>query len=323
LAVITAVEQQKARSEAYLQLFEQLKASIINVAELAVRLYEQGKRDGLPNKLIRADIELALHELIGERRLRQILPPALKRAYRQLADDDNIASVNSAMISELPESVFHLGSAKLLLGDCSEVASSDNNIPDDSIDLIFTDPLYDMGSIPLYSKLGEIAFRVLKPGGNLITYFPQYALPEIIQLLTNSGLKYNWICFVKYNGNNAFSHNNHVIIKGKPLLWFYKGDKLGGQYIIDFMESKAPNKSLHEWQQTQEEAEYFISKLTNPRTSTAGGLVLDPFMGTGTTGLAALKANRRFIGIDINPEMFAKARASITEFQLNKYSKKI
>jgi site-specific DNA-methyltransferase (adenine-specific) len=30
------------------------------------------------------------------------------------------------------------------------------------------------------------------------------------------------------------------------------------------------------------------------------GLVLDPFMGTGTTGLAAIEAGRRFIGIEIN-----------------------
>lgn len=33
-----------------------------------------------------------------------------------------------------------------------------------------------------------------------------------------------------------------------------------------------------------------------------GGIVLDPFMGTGTTGIAAKKLNRNFIGIDLNPE---------------------
>jgi DNA modification methylase len=35
-----------------------------------------------------------------------------------------------------------------------------------------------------------------------------------------------------------------------------------------------------------------------------GDLILDPFMGTGTTGVAAVKNNRKFIGIEINSEYF-------------------
>ncbi len=38
-----------------------------------------------------------------------------------------------------------------------------------------------------------------------------------------------------------------------------------------------------------------------------GGLVLDPFCGTGTTGLAALALGRRFTGIDLNPAFAALA----------------
>jgi hypothetical protein len=78
-----------SRSAEYLLLLQELKATIVNVTELAVKLYEQGKSDGLPNKMIRADIEEALQGIIQERRLRQILPSPLKRAY-------NITSVNSA-----------------------------------------------------------------------------------------------------------------------------------------------------------------------------------------------------------------------------------
>jgi site-specific DNA-methyltransferase (adenine-specific) len=33
-----------------------------------------------------------------------------------------------------------------------------------------------------------------------------------------------------------------------------------------------------------------------------GGIVLDPFFGAGTTGLVTLKQNKRFIGIELNPE---------------------
>lgn len=44
-----------------------------------------------------------------------------------------------------------------------------------------------------------------------------------------------------------------------------------------------------------------------------GGLVLDPFMGSGTTGVAALKLGRRFIGIEQNPEYFAIACRRLRE----------
>tara|TARA_Y100000034_G_scaffold27949_1_gene33591 strand:- start:789 stop:1592 length:804 start_codon:yes stop_codon:yes gene_type:complete len=39
-----------------------------------------------------------------------------------------------------------------------------------------------------------------------------------------------------------------------------------------------------------------------------GGIVLDPFFGSGTTGLVALKQNKRFIGIELNPEYIKIAK---------------
>jgi DNA modification methylase len=41
--------------------------------------------------------------------------------------------------------------------------------------------------------------------------------------------------------------------------------------------------------------------------------VLDPLIGTGTTAIAALKLNRRFIGIDVSAEMLATARNRISQ----------
>ena len=42
-----------------------------------------------------------------------------------------------------------------------------------------------------------------------------------------------------------------------------------------------------------------------------GGIVLDPFFGSGTTGLAAKTLDRRYIGIELNTEYCALARARI------------
>jgi site-specific DNA-methyltransferase (adenine-specific) len=44
-----------------------------------------------------------------------------------------------------------------------------------------------------------------------------------------------------------------------------------------------------------------------------GGLVLDPFVGTGTVAVVARKTGRRFVGIDLNPEYCAIAERRIAE----------
>jgi DNA modification methylase len=54
------------------------------------------------------------------------------------------------------------------------------------------------------------------------------------------------------------------------------------------------------------EAEYIIKNLTVEHQ-----LVVDPFMGIGTTGIAALKLNRKFIGIEINEATYNIARNRI------------
>ena len=42
-----------------------------------------------------------------------------------------------------------------------------------------------------------------------------------------------------------------------------------------------------------------------------GATVLDPYMGSGSTGIAALRSGRRFIGIEIDPGHFETARARL------------
>ena len=73
--------------------------------------------------------------------------------------------------------------------------------------------------------------------------------------------------------------------------------------IGDFIESTPPCKILHDWEQSSIEAEYVIKNLTMENQT-----VLDPMMGSGTTGLAALKLNRKFIGIEKDFETFEMAR---------------
>ncbi len=49
--------------------------------------------------------------------------------------------------------------------------------------------------------------------------------------------------------------------------------------------------------------------------SSPGDLVLDPFLGSGTTGLVALKLGRRFVGVELNPEYIGIAKERIRMVQ--------
>jgi ParB-like chromosome segregation protein Spo0J len=74
---------------------------------------------------------------------------------------------------------------KLFHGDFREVAQQ--KIPDNSVDLIFTDPPYDKESLSIYADLAKMANRVLKEGGSLVTYISQYALPDILDQIRSNG----------------------------------------------------------------------------------------------------------------------------------------
>ena len=98
-----------------------------------------------------------------------------------------------------------------------------------------------------------------------------------------------------------------MFARWKPILWYVKEIKINSltvsKTIGDYIESAPPTKIEHEWQQSKIDAEYIIKNLTIENQT-----VLDPMMGTGTTGMAALNLNRKFIGIDKNLETFEIAR---------------
>lgn len=195
---------------------------------------------------------------------------------------------------------------KLFPGDFRDVCRKE--ISDDSIDLIFTDPLYNKQDLHLYEQLGIEAARMLKEGGSLVMYAPNYALPELFEYLKKSELTYRWQIVVMHAGLSARMFSN-ILPTYKPLLWYFKGSQPKVlEFIKGSVQSKPPDKSLLPWTQSPVEAEYVISKLTIPND-----VVLDCTMGIGTTGIAALKLKRRFVGIELNEDTLAIARHNISQ----------
>lgn len=62
--------------------------------------------------------------------------------------------------------------------------------------------------------------------------------------------------------------------------------------------------------------EYLISLCTNP-----DDLVLDPFMGTGTTGVACMKQGRKFLGIELVEKYFSMAKDRLNKYEEQEYAK--
>ena len=197
---------------------------------------------------------------------------------------------------------------QLYHGDFREVGQQ---IRDQSIDLIFTDPPYiDEDSLDLYQGLSELGNRVLKDGGSCLCYVTQTMLHQVLNVMSKN-LDYYWIISIKHGGNNG-RHGRGIFVEWKPILWFVKGKKKrSSDFVADFVYSTPPEKILHRWEQSTKEAEYYISHL-----SVVGEVVLDPMMGTGTTGVASLSCSRNFVGIEKEKSTFDIARGRISEMDL-------
>ena len=97
-------------------------------------------------------------------------------------------------------------------------------IPDNSVDLIITDPPYPKEHLPIFGSLARFAVRKLKPGGSLVFYYNRYYEPEIHRLLGDvPELTYWWTFCVRHGSiRGSRIHERGVIVGWKPMMWFVK-----------------------------------------------------------------------------------------------------
>ncbi|KKM81717.1 hypothetical protein LCGC14_1326960 [marine sediment metagenome] len=188
-----------------------------------------------------------------------------------------------------------------------------NELKPNSVDAIITDPPYPREYLPLYEKLGEVSKFVLKPGGSLVVMIGQSYLPEILNMIAKS-LNYQWlVSYQTPGGQSAQLWQRKVNTFWKPVIWFVKG-VYEGKWIGDVAKSSvnANEKQFHQWQQSESGMLDLVDRFTK-----RGNIVLDPFMGSGTTGYASVKLGRHFIGIDIDADIIEIANQRLTEFTRN------
>lgn len=206
-----------------------------------------------------------------------------------------------------PEVIDHvpLDSVRLICGDFAEVAQ---DLQADSFDAIITDPPYPKEYLHLYGLLAKEAARLLKPGGSLLAMAGQSYLPDVFNLMTPH-LAYQWtLSYLTPGGQSPQIWPRKINAFWKPVLWFVKGDYAGNWHGDVFKSDVNDNdKRFHHWGQSESGIARLVESFTRP-----GDVVLDPFVGGGTTAVVCHNLGRRFVGIDIDAEQVAITRRRLT-----------
>lgn len=197
---------------------------------------------------------------------------------------------------------------ELHLGDCLQYMRT---MPDKSVDAVITDPPYPKEFLPLWNKCAMESKNALKPGGWFIAYSGQLFMPQVLAALS-SELNYRW-CIALMHAQSQIVWPAHSLAQWKPIFVLQNGliDEKGTPIRRDVMQPRGMDKRFHEWGQNYFESIELILQFTSE-----GDTIFDPFMGSGTTGVACVQTGRNFIGCEISEEYFKIAEKRIAEARL-------
>ena len=236
----------------------------------------------------------------------------------------------------------NLDGLNLWFGDCLERMKE---IPDGSVDMILTDPPYGTTAckwdsvIPFETMWAELK-RIIKPDGAIVL-FGSEPFSSALRMSNIKKYKYDWVWDKKLPSGMQIAkyrpmqrHENIMVFceNGTPNYYpiktpqkertgriysksetspiKYDDGKLktykekNPQSIIEFY--KRDGKSLHPTQKPVALLEYLIKTYTQD-----GETVLDFTLGSGSTGVACLNTNRKFIGIEMDEGYFNIAKDRI------------
>lgn len=186
-------------------------------------------------------------------------------------------------------------------GDARELSAM---IPDCSVDLVFTDPVYQ--NIADYLWLAETAVRILKPDKACLMWQGQQWMEKTIVTLSVAPLSYRWVL--------GWYASNNMQMVGKigrnlaPLLWYEKGNSNPISAVREVVEAPIlPSGRLHKWSKRPEAIAHYLKRFTNE-----GDIVFDPFTGMGTVPAVCKMLNRDFIAFELEPQTAQDARDRVT-----------
>lgn len=229
---------------------------------------------------------------------------------------------------------------KIICGDTIEVMKQ---IPDDSVDLIVTSPPYNLknstGNGMKDGRGGKWANAALQKGythhndcmphGEYVKW-QRDCLAEMFRIISEEGaIFYNH----KWRVQGGLLQDRQDIVSGLPvrqiIIWKRKGGfNFNPGYFVPTYEviyliakSKfvlAPKANAHGdvWEFMQEmnnehPAAFPVDLIDRIISSTDAKIILDPFMGSGTTAISAINLKRNYIGIELSPEYCEMAQNRI------------
>ena len=221
----------------------------------------------------------------------------------------------------------------LIQGDCLEVMK---DIPDKSVDAVITDPPYKLSSgghdypegmchhfdklwgysndgklfdVPNFEDWIPIIFDISKPSSEFFMMVNDKNIQGALNIATQN----------KYRLHNVIVWDKQIKIANKWfmkqcefILYFWKGlakniNNMGTSQLFSMNPGNIGSK-VH-----PSEKPINLMKMIIENATSEGDTILDPFMGSGTTGVACVQTGRNFIGIEIDPTYFAIAEKRIHE----------
>ncbi len=229
---------------------------------------------------------------------------------------------------------------KIICGDAVEIMQK---IPERSVDLVVTSPPYNLknstGNGMKDGRGGKWANAALQKGyshhddcmpHNEYVKWQRECLKQMMRVIPENGaIFYNH----KWRVQDGLLQDRQDIVNGFPvrqiIIWRRKGGlNFNAGYFLPTYEviyliakskfklATKTNAYGDVWEFTQEmknehPAAFPIKLIDRIVSSTNAKIVLDPFMGSGTTAISAINFNRDYIGIDISPEYCKTAQERI------------
>lgn len=204
--------------------------------------------------------------------------------------------------------------------------------PSESIDLIVTDPAYE--SLEKHRAIGTTT-RLKHSKGSSNDWFAVFPNARFGELFAEAYrvLKRNTHLYLYCDAETMFVAKPEAERAGfrfwKPLVWDKKTIGMGYHYraryefILFFEKGKRRLNDLgiadvisvpriHRGYPAEKPAA--VSEVVIMQSSLPGDLVADPFMGSGSVGVASLRQGRRFCGTDVNPEAVRLTSDRLREF---------
>jgi DNA modification methylase len=205
---------------------------------------------------------------------------------------------------EMPESYRN----QIVTGNAKELAPS---IPNESVDLIFTDPVYQ--NIEDYRWLAAVALRVLKKDRACLAWAATPVLPDVMQVMRQF-LTYSWQLIHYKPGRVKEKFGRAGYCKYESLLWYDRGRLPQRRWLDVFQsmpfQSKLPTDLSHPWTKDPDAIAQVITAFCK-----SDWIILDPFTGGGTVPAVCKMLGRNYVAFEIDPQTAQNARERVARTQ--------